>query len=376
MFSRIQFAQRIFVAGRRRGIRRAALLLTAFLVLPILSRAQDAPSGTIGRVDGNDISVDSGTPAGRGTATIAPSIYVLNGSVVTVHSGTAHLTFVAGGQIDICGPAKFTLLQSSNAVTLALNFGRMRVQLPSTTALRVFTPTIIATPLDIGGEPRDVTFGLDLNDSLCVLATTGAIRLEHQFTGETLVVPQAGQFFLANGKLVPVAGGPGGCQCDVTQTHVTPVQPEPQMGLAAPAVTVQPPATPSTELPAEEPPVEYSIPAHANETHPIAPPPMKTNPNPEPPPDAQPVYKVVMPPLTFSADAPTPPSGPSTDMILLVRVAHVEPDWTFTGHVEAPRVEKINQPSPAPHAQTQPPQTPGKKGGGFWSKLKRIFVGS
>jgi hypothetical protein len=374
MFSRNQFAHRNFVVTRRREIGRAALLLTALLVLPALLCAQDAPSGAIGRVDGNDISVDSGTPAGRGTPTVAPSIYVLNGSVVTVHSGTAHLTFVAGGQIDICGPAKFTLLQSNNDVTLALNFGRMRLQLPATTALRIFTPTIIATPLDIGGEPRDVTFGLDLNDSLCVLATTGAIRLEHQFTGERLVVPQAGEFFLANGKLVPVAGPSGGCQCDATQPNATPIQQEPEMGLTAPATTAQPPAASASQPPAEEPPVEFSIPAHANESHPIAPP-AKTNSNSDPPPDTQPVYKVVMPPLTFSADAPSPPSGPSTDMILLVRVAHVEPDWTFTGHVEAPRAENVNQALPKSHTQTHPPKTPGQSGG-FWSKLKRFFVGS
>jgi hypothetical protein len=376
MFSRNQFAHRNFVATRRRGIGRAALLLTTFLVLASLSRAQDAPPGTIGRVDGNDISVDSGTPAGRGTPTIAPSIYVLNGSAVTVHSGTAHLTFVAGGQIDICGPAKFTLLQSNNDVTLALNFGRMRVQLPATTAVRIFTPTIIATPLDIGGESRDVTFGLDLNDSLCVLATTGAIRLEHQFTGEKLVVPQAGEFFLANGKLVPVAGPPGGCTCDANQTRATPVQPEREMGLTSTTATAQPTDTSAIQTPAEEPPVEFSIPAHANESHPIVPSSAKTNSNSDPPPDAQPVYKVVMPPLTFSADTPSPPSGPSTDMILLVRVAHVEPDWTFTGRVEAPLVENASQPSPKSHAQPQQPrQTPGKSGG-FWSKLKRFFVGS
>lgn len=376
MFSRNQFAHRNFAATLCRGIRQAALLLTAVLVLTILSRAQDVPSGAIGRVNGNDISVDSGAPAGRGTPTVAPSILVLNGSVVTVHSGTAHLTIVAGGQIDICGPAKFTLLQSNNDVTLALNFGRMRIQLPATTALRIYTPTIIATPLDIAGEPRDVTFGLDLNDSLCVLATTGAIRLEHQFTGERLVVPQAGEFFLANGKLVPVAGPPGGCQCDAILTRATPVQPEREMGLTSATATTEPTTASASQPPAEEPPVEFSIPAHVNESHPIAPP-AKTNSNSDPPPDTQPVYKVVMPPLTFSADAPSPPSGPSTDMILLVRVARVEPDWTFTGHVEAPLVEKASQPSPTPHAQPQQPrQTPGKSGGGFWSKLKRFFVGS
>ena len=95
------------------------------------------------------------------------------------------------------------------AITLALNFGRMRVQLPAAAQLRIFTPTIVATPIDIGGAPRDFTVGLDLNDSLCVVAASGALRLEHQFTGEGLIVPQAGEFFLAAGKLLPVAGVAG-----------------------------------------------------------------------------------------------------------------------------------------------------------------------
>jgi hypothetical protein len=371
MFSRIQFGRRPFVATRGRQILLAALLSIALLVLPAVAHAQDAPPGTIGQVDGNDISVDSGTAAGHGTPTVAPSIYVLNGSVVTVHSGSAHLAFVAGGQIDICGPAKFTLLQSNNAVTLALNFGRIHIQLPATTELRIFTPTIIATPLDIGGGPRDVNIGLDLNDSLCVLAASGAIRLEHQFSSERLVVPQAGEFSLANGKLIPVAGAPGSCQCEASQTPAAPVQPEPEMGLTAPATADEPPAASPSQLPSEQPPVEFSVPAHTNEMHPIAPPPKDLNV--EPPPDAAPTYKVVMPPLTFSADAPSPPPDASEDTILLVRVAHVEPDWTFKGHVEAPRVEKVSQPSSTPHAQAQPPQKPGNKGGGFWSKLKRIF---
>ena len=89
---------------------------------------------------------------------------------------------------------------SGDAITLALNFGRVRAQLPESTALRIFTPTIIGTPLDIAGGARDVTVGLSLDDSLCVTATSGAIQLEHQFTGEKLIVPQAGEFFLNAGQ--------------------------------------------------------------------------------------------------------------------------------------------------------------------------------
>lgn len=301
------------------------------------------------------------------------------------------MTLSGGGQIDICGPAKFTLLQSGAAVTLALNFGRMRVQLPAAAQLRIFTPTIVATPIDIGGAPRDFTVGLDLSDSLCVVATSGALKLEHQFTGEGLIVPQSGEFFLAAGKLLPVAGVVGSCQCASLQARIAPSasQPlprSPEMGLTSkpqpepPAVSEgasQPAAFPQPEPP---PPAEASNPgpaiqirqlATANQLHPNTPAP--SNEVPDAPAVSIPIYKVVMPPLTFSANGPAPPGEPSTDMILLVRIAHVEPEWQFKGRVEAPQLEQVSarEPSRSPSA----PRSSQKKKGGFWAALKRAFGG-
>ena len=222
MHPRAQFAP----CATRAFKHRLTPLLPRLLVLLMMGmaplRAQDAPPGTIGRVEGRDISVDGGTAASGGNATAAPSIFVSSGSVITVHSGQARMVLAAGGEVDICGPAKLTLLQSGGAITVALNFGRVHVILPVTTTLRIFTPTIVATPLEIRGERRDVTIGLDLSDSLCVLATSGALRLEHQFSGEILDVPQLGEFFLASGKLSPVAGVPGSCLCEEPQARATP----------------------------------------------------------------------------------------------------------------------------------------------------------
>src|ERR1700756_1740938 len=317
-------------------------LLFACLV-PCLTpaRAQQAPPGAIGRVEGNDVSVEGGSAASNGTATSAPSMFVVNGSVITVHSGQARMTLAGGGQIDICGPAKFTLLQSGAAVTLALNFGRLRVQLPAAAQLRIFTPTIVATPIDIGGAPRDFTVGLDLSDSLCVVATSGALRLEHQFTGEGLVVPQSGEFFLAAGKLLPVAGVAGTCQCASLQARNSgPLPASPEMGLtwkpqpdpaAVPEVASKTPAPPHldlpppAELPTAGPAIQIRQLAAANQIHPNPQP--QSNEVPDAPAVSVPIYKVVMPPLVFSANGPAPPGEPSTDMILLVRIAHVEPEW-------------------------------------------------
>jgi hypothetical protein len=361
--------------------------LVIFLFAPALVRAQQSPPGTVGRIEGADVSVDGGTAAGNGSATVAPSIYVASGSVITVHSGKAQLTLAAGGQIDVCGPAKFTLLQSGDAITLALSFGRMRVQLPAVTALRVFTPTIIATPIGIGAGPRDITLGLDANDSLCVLAASGALRLEQQFTGEGLIVPQSGEFFLAEGKLVPVAGTPGTCQCAALEARVAipPPSPIPQAGMSAslalspaPPAVVEPkpsPASPATNTPpAAEPEIEYSVLAHANDAHPTAAAP-KPAAAPPVPPNTSVEYKIELPPMSFSSASPTPPAAATEQMVLLIRYAHVTPDWEFTGHVDAPRVEPVAQRAPALAAKSQPQKAPPKKKDGFWARLKHAFGG-
>lgn len=383
MHPRAQFAP----CATRAFKHRLTPLLPRLLVLLMMGmaplRAQDAPPGTIGRVEGRDISVDGGTAASGGNATAAPSIFVSSGSVITVHSGQARMVLAAGGEVDICGPAKLTLLQSGGAITVALNFGRVHVILPVTTTLRIFTPTIVATPLEIRGERRDVTIGLDLSDSLCVLATSGALRLEHQFSGEILDVPQLGEFFLASGKLSPVAGVPGSCLCEEPQARATPapvipdVLPKTEPALAqASAPPTQPESAPVAVEETPEPLVTVGVLAGANEAHPIAP--AAANAAPDAPTLSIPEYKIVMPPLTFSVNSPEPPPDPTPDMIMLVRVARADPRWQFTGHVEAPHMEEVAQRTAAP-VESQPPVAPPqkteKKKGGFWAKLKRAFTG-
>ncbi len=411
------------VRSRSPGLLGSLLLVAGVLFCPTAVHAQGAVLPVIGHVEGSDISCESGTPETGQYSTVGTRLDVSDGTVVTVHSGQALMSLVAGGQVGICGPAKLTVLLSGNAITLALNFGRVRVELPAKTDLRIFTPTLIGTPLDISGGARDVTVGLSLDDSLCVLATSGAIQLEHQFTGEKMIVPQAGEFFLNAGKLVAVAGTPGSCKCTAVGVSPTPA-PQPEFATAAPST---PPAIPSipqamtapssdsarssgsatteaTPAPAAERPVEYAQLAQANEAHPLTGAP-KPAARPAEPPSSNAIYTAALPPLTYSAGSPPPPPGPAADQVLLVREAHVSPSWEFTGHVEPPEFAKAmshalgegaapekrrpaKQPSatglaaatsPPPAAENQsasaaePAQEPKKRHGGFWASLKRVF---
>jgi hypothetical protein len=387
MNPQVQFAAWIIRLSRLTHRKpKAALLLGMLVVCSAGLPAQQGPPQTLGRVEGHDISVEGGIAAGTSRATIAPSIFVANGNIITVHSGQARLTLATGGEVDICGPAKLTLLQSGSAITLALNFGRMRVQLPAAADLRIFTPTIIATPIDIGGGPRDVSIGLDLDDSICVLAASGAIQLEHQFTGERLIVPQAGEFFLSAGKLLPVAGVPGSCQCArmaiepqaQPQPIPTPPLAIPEMPLIRPTETTQMPTESQPPVASESRPetnVGFTPLADGNQAHPLVRP--EKNEAPPVPPASVPVGVVIAPALSFSARSPAPPD-PGSDVVLLVREARVDPEWQFNGHVEAPSLAReieraLGEGSPTTN---QPRAEAGKRKRRFWAVLRSIFGGN
>jgi hypothetical protein len=364
-----------FLASRA-ALRGFAAMALFVLVLPGLARAQESQV-VVGNVEGSDVSVSSATgPISPGVMGTTP---VTNGAIVTVRSGQARLMLTSGGEIDACGPAKLTLLRSGDAITLALDFGRVRVQLPASTNLRIFTPTIIATPLDINGAPRDVTAELETDDSLCVRASSGALLLENQFSGEKLVVPQAGEFFLAHGQLAPVARPDATCECVMNEAHATPPSsPLPSLGLSAPALETPAANAPATPAPDPEdapakPNVEFSTLAHPNQTHPISPAPKPDAP--VPPPEGTPTYKIVMPPLSFSASSPAPPPEPALNMVLLIRTVEVEPNWEFKGHVDSPPMEdKPKVRDAARNSHGKQPKPEGQQPG-FWSKVKRFFAG-
>jgi hypothetical protein len=361
-----------------RAPRWRTLLLSALIALAAAPIRAQQPSIIVGNIEGDDVTVSSG----RSDVNLSPSsgtAAVANGGIVAVKSGQARLMLVSGGEIDICGPAKFTVLQSGDSITLALDFGRIRVQVPTSTDLRVFTPTMLAIPLTINDAPRDVTVTLETDDSLCVRAGSGALLLQSQFSNQKIVVPQAGQFFFAQGNLVPVVRADMQCECVLKEARGVPSsQPWPSVGLTAPPEVAAAPkpaadAKPKADDRPAPPDVEYSILARPNEAHPVSPEP---NAVPLPPPDSMPVYQIVMPPLTFSAASPAPPPLPAADMIMLIRTAQVDPDFEFAGHVDPPvPEEQTKHLDEKKKAHGSQPRLEGAKPG-FWAKMKHFFLGS
>jgi hypothetical protein len=360
-----------------RGSCRVGLLCACLFSASALAQAQ-YPQGTIGSITGDDLSVERSS--GVLSPTDSRSVLLINGSVITVHSGQARLGLVGGGSIGICGPAKFTLLESQGALTVALAFGSLHIYLQNEVPFSIYTPLTIARPVALSNGLRDATLGLDPSGALCVLATRGGVRLENQLSGETVVVPEPSEVFLSGGQPNAPASA-GSCRCEVSLVRSGSPRPTPAVEAVSPVVTSQPaptnqptstksstaslpapkkPASPSIELrapapasdtppailviagnPSSPPPpssdeeraaTEFSVLAAANEARPSAP--GRKEASPSATPVEEPAWTAVMPPLSFDMGSPMPPLGPSPQAILLIREVHVEPDWVFQGHVE------------------------------------------
>jgi hypothetical protein len=371
----------------------AAVIFASFLFATKAAAQDHWPIGSIAVLEGDDISVIGGnSPVPVAGAT---TLYVSSGGVVTVHAGLARLTLSTGSTVDVAGPAKFTVLESGGAFTLALNFGRLHLHLTGATPLRVYAPFVVAIPIAIADEPRDITVGLDLSDLMCVYAAQGAARLEPQFGGEAVLVPQNGELLLPAEKLPPVSAKPGSCRTGTYEPpaaampHSSPSSsgPAPASATNAPAgssssssapasasasASSQPAATNSTPAPASSASDKgFELPANANQSAPIVPPSAQSTPDPPPVPQ-QPIVKVIMPPLSFSASSPAPPRDNSPQFALVIPAdAHVSREWIFSGHVEEASV-RMRQ---AGEGDAAGSSTAQKKKHGFWSRMRQFFGG-
>jgi hypothetical protein len=275
--------------GPKRRVMAMAVLvsLLAGLLQPLAGSQQStspAAAVVIGRLYGEDITV-------KGSVSFDPSYgmstaLLASGSEVTVRSGRAQIELMHGGAIAICGPAHFTFLESGGAITLALDYGKVRPQVEAQVTLTVYTPMVVATPIAIGTNPRDMTVGLDQQGAMCTLPTRGAARIEQQLTGQSLLVPQGGEISMNGGQLGTIQSAKGSCDCELL---VTRNQEQKNLELSRPM------ANPATR------PRPAALPVQ--------------------PPREQPIYRVYLPPLTYDAKAPDPEPDPDPAHIFMIREA-------------------------------------------------------
>jgi len=289
--------------NRTRAILASALCFASLLIFqPRLSAAraaQAAPSApgrqeVIGRLSGDDVSVTGAAgfenEDGRTIALLA------SGSALTLRSGQAKIDLPDGGDIILCGPAHLSILKSGPAITIALDYGQVHLQVRAAAQITIYTPLLVVTPAAIGDRERDLTVGLDQKGELCVTSISGAMRIEEQFTGESLIVPQGGDIEIAGGELRSLRTGSRKCSCEILVSQNN-----------------------------AQKQVELSVPAHPSPTSPNA----ARAPEPVNPP----TYRIDMPPLTFNAASPAPPPLPSVEAMLIIRESVADPTISFRGAV-------------------------------------------
>jgi hypothetical protein len=298
--------------------------------------ATPALGEAIGTIEGDAIAVSG--PMSVEVVHGQVKTVLRSGSDVRVKSGTAHIDLVEGGVITICGPAHLSVLKAAGALTIALDTGTIHARVLQQPLLTIYTAQIKASPISIGDAELDLLVGFDNPGAMCVRASRGAVRIEQQLTGQSVVIPQSGDVLLVNGALESLRTSTGRCICEAD--------------LSAMPVTQAAPAEPQTESAPEisQLATTEDIRKKSFDAKPIIPAPTANKISRK----EEPVYQVIVPPLVYLANAKVQPEiDPS--MIILVRRVRVRPTVIFQGRV-------LDEPVIAPAtvaASTRNPESPG-----------------
>jgi hypothetical protein len=342
-------------AWRHRALRIACgMALWAAAVLSTPSALAQSAGAPVARIEGDDISVRGEVQVARENGHTFTSFE--SGSQVTVRSGRARVELAGGGEIGICGPARFSLVRAGTSLTLALDYGRVRARAVNPADLRIYTPQIAASPIAGADRADDLNVGLEASGKMCVRTASGALRLEPQFGGESLVVPQGMEATLEDGRLTGLAATAQACGCDALEAKN---EPAPRPATAVSQITLSPNAAPAAPLDSD-----------------------KKAPEPPPPsaPGEQPIWKVYISPLTFNAPAPGPTATPakgasmppaSPETAMLFREVYAEPVIVWRGEVEAPAAATAKTTPAAASSTAAPAKKPsfGARVAGFFRRL-------
>jgi hypothetical protein len=338
------------IAGVKFAAATALICAAAFSVHIARISAQDLPA-IIGRIEGDDVQVVTKTAIG--TETDAGSTIVASGSDVTLRSGHALLLLNTGGEISICGPAHFKLVKSAGALTLALDYGRVHPSLETSDAFTIYMPTVVATPIAIGGGARDMTVGLDPTGEMCVITARGAMRVEPQFSDQSMIIPQGGTANMAEGQIVSLHADASACSCEFPRARLQTPKPAPSSVPSGPSPdrevsTLARPPAPERKKPEDKPAAA--------------------------PPSNEPVYTVLMPPLSFDAKSPEMPPDPAPETIVLVREVRMQSSVRFQGHVNpAPAKPAVPPVPPSAPVAPQPIRPAVKAEPGIFARIRAFF---
>ncbi len=263
---------------------------------------------------------------------IAGAQPLASGSHIVVRSGQARVSLEGGGEIAICGAARLQLLSSGGALTVVLEYGTLDLHLNGARTISIYTPLIVATPVVIGGEDTDTSVGLSPDGKMCLYALNGALRISQQLSGQEILIPQNGHASLSGGQVESLAAPIEACVANSIWQSST---------LQGPSASIKASGCWHSKRAAAPGDVRTSAGAvHADINRSFfdaasgqLPQPSSPAP-PRPAAVDEPVYKVLMPPLSFDPNAPVNISEPSTDQIVLIRSVHVQDETVYRDVVE------------------------------------------
>jgi hypothetical protein len=265
-----------------------------------------------------------------------------SGSEVRVKSGQARIDVVEGGNITICGPSHFSVLKSGAALTIALDSGTIHAHIEGQLTLNVYTAQVLAHTLPIGGEAEEVLIGLDSSGVMCIHPSKGAVRIEQQLTGQSLLVPQNGEVSLTNGQLETLHTSSGQCNCELQMT-----------GISTQVSTLGTHDDPKPKAAEQKP----APPAQTNAAQPVK---------------EEPIYQVFMPPLHYDANAKVQQDY-DPNLIVLVRRARVRPTLIFQGKVEGDPLVAQSTPPALNASVTQRNVAKKTEDDTTWTRVRTFF---
>jgi hypothetical protein len=215
-------------------------------------------------------------------------------------------------------------------------------------ALTVYTAEVQAQTVAIGEDPREILVGFESPGMMCIRTYRGALRVEQQLSGRSVIVPQGVDVTLANGQIDAMHNGSGRCQCELQIAKAPPV--------AAPAT--------GTSARAGEAGIRETAPNASD-----APASGERNEKKE-----EPIYTVIMPPLRFDANAKVQPE-PDPRLMMIVRRVRVRPALVFQGRVEEEAVATATTtpPSPPPVVTAPKTATPAPAQGSVVDRVRSFF---
>jgi hypothetical protein len=157
-------------------------------------------------------------------------------------------------------------------------------------------------------------------------ANKGAVRVEQQLTGQTVVVPQSGDVSLTNGQIESLRTASGHCTCTLL-TAIRPMSAGTEISQLATKEEIKKKAAEPKPLPSQESVAQTAQPE-------------------------EPIYQVFMPPLQYDAKSKVQAEF-DPNLIILVRRARVRPTLIFQGRVEGEPVVARST-SPASTGKSQP----------------------